>query len=173
MKNQKFSLLFFTIGLLLFTLTSCEKNDEANPITASIVGEWKKVDIDIQTHVNGMNIIDFYTTYGGLTKEEAEDALEILLGTMDFPLNLILREDDTYNASMQLIAPYDGRYVLDVNNRTLTLDSGKEYESIFEVLLLNETDMILKHVETSNLDDSFPEMGKKVVTMTIDLKRVQ
>lgn len=172
MKNFK-ALMLLIATSFLFTITSCEKDDEVSPITAPIEGEWNKEDIDMQILLNGMDFIDYLINFGGLTREEAEEALELMFDATDFPFNIIFDEEGYYHASMSPTNTHTGTFVLNTDNNTLTLDNGTEDQVIFDVVTLNETDLKIKNKQISNIDDDFPEAGKMEVTMIIELKRVQ
>ncbi|MBE9468332.1 MAG: hypothetical protein IMY72_08440 [Bacteroidetes bacterium] len=166
MKKVNFAKLFalLAISMTLIFTTSCEKDDDNNGITASIVGVWTSDTYTAVITVDGVSIIDYIIKELGLTQAQAEAMLEgddgLGDGTIEF------KKDGTFIDNLESEEEGTGTWTLVGEKLTIiSKDKDGEMETmIFDVNTLNASTLIVESNETSNEDMNFDGEKEAIVS---------
>lgn len=157
--------LLILMGLVVLTITSCEKDSDGDTKANEIIGVWTISSSTFEGTINGVDIVQYFMDAFGVSQAVAEsftaDFYEEITGTANF------KADGTYTMTTNGSTD-NGSYKLSADGKKLTLDEGTVDELIIDVATLTSSKMEFSFTETE-VSDMDEDGTDDTLIMTISL----
>jgi hypothetical protein len=159
----------FIIGMVLFSFSSCNKEEET--AQDNLIGEWTITDVTLDTDINGKTVIQYCIEVLGYSESDAATFAAIFDAALQesFSGTVEIKTDNTYITTIDGNVD-TGTWELSSDGKKLTLDGGTIDEAIFDVISLTKNLLHINFMESETQDinnDSVAETISMEVDMTL------
>ena len=161
------TLLVFGVSILF---TACEKSSSED-LSGSIVGTWTIESTSMDATINGVSFIDYYKETFGLTQADADALLKLFKEEFEMAGSITINADGTYTAVFDGEND-EGTWRLSDDKKTLTIDDNTQYEMVFTVKKLTDSELVLVGSESDTKDINEDGTDENlVITVQMNFKR--
>ena len=157
------------IGLVLFSFSSCNKEEET--AQDNLIGKWTISDVNLDIDIGGKTVTQYYVEVAGYSEADAATIAALFDAALNesFSGTVEIKSDHTYITTLDGTED-TGTWELSSDGKKLTLDAGTADQAIFDVISVTKNLLHINFMESETQDlneDSVPETISIEVDMTL------